>query len=119
MEFTTDKRSVASFLEEFKSLVVRSGKVYVPDRRENERALTKLAINAEIRKQVVLELSVEDYSSGPEPDKDRPGHIWVFGKRVGDTEVYIKLKIADLGDGEIAKCISFHEAMTRISYPFR
>jgi hypothetical protein len=47
---------------------------------------------------------------GPEPDKDKPGEIWKFGKLIEGIEVYIKLKIAQVGKEKIAKCISFHPA---------
>jgi len=34
-------------------------------------------------------------------------------------EVYIKLKIADVGRGKIAKCISFHEAEFPLCFAFK
>ncbi len=63
--------------------------------------------------------SVENYCQGPEPDKDRPGHIWIFGKQVGSEEIYIKLKIAQVGKEKIAKCISFHTSDFPLCYPYR
>jgi hypothetical protein len=56
-------------------------------------------------------------SKGPEPDKDKPGDIWIFGKEIEGKEVYIKLKIAIVGEVRIAKCISFHIANFPLSFP--
>ncbi|GAI73777.1 unnamed protein product [marine sediment metagenome] len=41
----------------------------------------------------------------------------MFGKQIGDTNVYIKLKIAQVGDKKISKCLSFHAANFPICYP--
>jgi hypothetical protein len=60
-----------------------------------------------------------DYSSGPDPDRDIPGDIWVFGKEINGHEVYIKLRIFYDGSEKKGKCISFHEADHPIKYPFR
>ena len=65
-----------------------------------------------------MTLSVENYCEGPNPDRDRPGDIWVFGKPVGTEEIYIKLKIAQVGKEKIAKCLSFHTANFPLCYPF-
>jgi hypothetical protein len=67
----------------------------------------------------VLSLRVEDYSSGPKPDRDEPGQVWEFGKKVGGNEIYIKLKIHDQGRRKVAKCISFHIAVHDVCYPFK
>jgi hypothetical protein len=48
-----------------------------------------------------------------------PGEIWEFGKRIGGNDVYIKLKIAQVGNDKIAKCISFHKAEFPLSYPLK
>ena len=60
-----------------------------------------------------------DYCKGPQPDKDRPGDIWVFGKEIAGSEVYIKLKIAQAGTHKIAKCISFHAAEYPLGCPYK
>jgi len=91
----------------------------VINRLENQQSLADLGLTRENRKDIILSLTVQDYCSGPEPDKDQLGEIWVFGKEVGDHEVYIKLKIADTGSMKIAKCISFHAAMYPLNYPFK
>ena len=65
-----------------------------------------------------MNLTVDDYCEGPEPDKDRPGEVWLFGKRISGKEVYIKLKIAQVGKEPIAKCLSFHPAKHPLCFPF-
>ena len=67
----------------------------------------------------ILGLSVTDYCQGPQPDHDRPGDIWVFGREIADRDVYIKLKIAEVGSDKIAKCISFHAAEHPLCYPYK
>ncbi len=82
-------------------------------------ALAKLGITKKNLREEIMILSVENYCEGPEPDRDRPGDIWVFGKQVGTEEIYIKLKIAQVGQEKIAKCLSFHAANFPLCYPFR
>jgi len=57
-------------------------------------------------------------SKGPEKDRDRKrGNIWEFGAEIDNEEVYIKL--SDDFSRNIAKCISFHKAEFKISYPYK
>jgi hypothetical protein len=37
---------------------------------------------------------------------------------IGNKEVYIKLKIAQVGKEKIAKCLSFHVAEYSLCFPF-
>ena len=67
----------------------------------------------------LFSLSVDDYCHGPDDDRDRPGLIWVFGKRVEGMEIYIKLKLAEVGKEAIAKCLSFHPADFPLCFPLR
>jgi hypothetical protein len=109
---------VALFLREFKELVQDNG-LYVINRQENQQALADLGLTRQQREEIILSLTVEDYCSGPEPDRDQPGEIWVFGKPEAGQELYIKLKIAVAGYQKIAKCISFHTANYILCYPHR
>lgn len=92
----------------------------IPRVINNETAIA-LGLTRETVRQEILQLTADDYHSGPEPDRDRPGDIWVFGKRIEAMEVYIKLKLVkDPETGtEYVKCLSFHEAERRIEYPLR
>ena len=107
---------LAVFLKEFKHLVQTEG-LNMVNRLENQQFLADLGLTKENRKDLILSLTIQDYCSGPEADKDQPGEIWVFGKEVGSQEVYIKLKIAEIGSMKIAKCISFHAARHPLNYP--
>lgn len=109
---------IAFFLKEFKQLVQEGG-LYVVSRLEHQKSLVDLGLTKEACKVEILGLSVTDYCKGPQPDKDRPGDIWVFGKEIAGSEVYIKLKIAQVGTHKIAKCISFHVAEYPLGYPYK
>ena len=69
----------AFFLKEFQQLVQERG-LYVVNRLDHQKSLTDLGLTKEACKIEILGLSVTDYCKGPQPDKDRPGDIWVFGK---------------------------------------
>jgi len=110
---------IAAFLKEFKRLAVAGSVDIFVDRAEYKDAFIELGISKMIAFQELLFLSIENYCSGPEPDKDRPGSIWEFGKNIEGKEVYIKLKIAEIGGTKYAKCISFHKAKFSQCYPFK
>ena len=109
---------VIKFLNEFKIIAKKRGVYFVP-REEFVSTLISLGITRAICKDELLSLSVDDYCRGPENDRDRPGRIWVFGKRFEGRELYIKLKIAKAGKETIAKCLSFHPAEFPLCFPFR
>ncbi len=108
---------VAIFLKEFKEIATQGRGLDIVDRKENLHSLSKLGLTKKNCKNEILSLSVSNYSSGPKPDKDKPGYVWEFGKKIKGKEIYIKLKIADVDTAKIAKCISFHEAEHPIDYP--
>ena len=69
-------------------------------------------------KMTLLGLKVTDYCSGPDEDRDRKGiQIWVFGTKINDHEIYIKL--SDDFRGDQAKCLSFHKAEFPLKKPFK
>jgi len=114
----TTKDAVRAFLREFKSLIKSRDFHALDYRYENDQGLIDLFITKKIRKQELKLLNVLNYSSGPYPDHDQPGNIWVFGKEVRGTEVYLKLKISERPYGNKAICISFHPAERPLIYPF-
>jgi hypothetical protein len=113
------KGGIRDFLMEFKKIMVKGRGLDIVNRRENIDALAKLGLTKKNLKEEIMTLSVRDYCEGPVPDRDRPGDIWVFGKQVGGEEIYIKLKIAQVGKEKVAKCLSFHEANFPLCYPYR
>jgi hypothetical protein len=109
---------ISSFLNEFK-LIAKNRGVYFITRQEFIMTLTSLGITRAICQDELLSLSVEDYCRGPEDDRDRPGQVWIFGRRFEGTELYIKLKLAKVGKETIAKCLSFHPAEFPLCFPLR
>lgn len=112
------KARIRSFLIEFKGIAAKRGIVVIP-RKENIDALAELGLTYADRKHEILSVSVADYCAGPEPDTDKPGQLWIFGKQVGDVTVYIKLKIVVEGELKIAKCLSFHIAKFPMCLPYK
>lgn len=108
---------VASFLKEFKKIATKGRGIDFISRSKNIDSLLKLSLTKKNAREEILSLSVADYCGGPEPDKNKPGEIWEFGKLVEGKEVYIKLKIAQVGQEKIAKCLSFHVAEYPLCFP--
>lgn len=115
----TTQQQVNDFLKEFKAIMTRGSEFYVVERLERNKSVTALGLTRRIVELELLTLSVMDYSSGPEPDKDRPGVVWKFGKIVNSHEIYIKLKTADVKGTKKAICVSFHEAEYPLNYPLK
>jgi hypothetical protein len=113
------KSGIRNFLIEFKKIVVTGRGLDIVPRRENLDALSDLGLTKKNLKEEILALSVQDYCEGPEPDRDRPGEIWIFAKHIAGKEIYIKLKIAQVGKEKIAKCLSFHAASFPLCFPYR
>ena len=108
-----------SFLAEFKEVVSSGRGLDLIPRAETNDTLHELGLTKKNVVDEILDLSVYDYSAGPLPDRDRPGSVWVLGREIFGREIYIKLKIAQVGANRIAKCISFHEADYPLNYPLR
>jgi hypothetical protein len=113
------KATIRDFLMEFKSIVVTGRGLDIVNRRENIDSLAKLGLTKKNLKEEVMTLSVENYCEGPEPNRDRSGDVWIFGKQIAGKEIYVKLKIAQVGKFKIAKCLSFHAANFPLCYPYR
>lgn len=112
-------QAVREFLLEFKQIVTEGSGVDIVPRAETRPTLAHLGLTMANLEELLLGLSVADYCEGPEPDRDRPGDVWVFGREIEGQEVYIKLKVAQVGNHRIAKCISFHIARYPLKYPHR
>jgi hypothetical protein len=119
----TTREEVASFLKRVKRGIVQSGadppRFLVLHRDKNSATMTRLEYTSADVKNAILELSVEDYCSGPDPDPDVRGEVWVFGKRVQELEVYVKLKLFGDSRAEGVRLISFHKAEAPLAYPLR
>ncbi len=115
----TGKWHVTLFLNEFKK--AWPPRCFVVIRDKNKQSLVELNLTPELRKEIILSLTPQDYISGPEPDEDKPGdEVWIFGKKLSEADgIYIKLKIFTVSGKHIGKCISFHRAEKTLLYPFR
>ena len=71
---------IRDFLLQFKKIMVTGRGLEIVNRRENIEALARLGLTKKNLREEIMTLSVENYCEGPEPDRDRPGDIWVFGK---------------------------------------
>ncbi len=114
-----EKEVVRRFLREFKQIATTGRGVDIVARRKNMQSLAQLGLTKRNCIAIILGFSVEDYCDGPKPDKDRPGAIWEFGQVIEEKEVYIKLKIAQVGEVKLAKCLSFHIAEHQLCFPYR
>jgi len=111
------REQIHTFLIEFKKVVTQGSGVMLVPRHDSKVTLSHLGITKRNLEEILLTLSVDNYSSGPEADKDKGGDIWVFGKQIRGYEIYIKLKVAEVSGTKIAKCISFHIAKHPMEYP--
>ncbi len=107
----------AQKLQEIKKAATSASGVYLVPREDTLATLQRLGLTKKNLEEILLSLSVADYCSGPEADRDREGQLWIFGKRLRGHEIYIKLKVAMVAGKKIAKCISFHIAKYPLSYP--
>ena len=118
----TVRKDVAAFLHLFKGCVML-GRYHVRSRAKNRQALLDLDMSAEERRQVLLRLEPEDYVSGPTPDHTNSTlDVWEFGKTVGGTAVYIKLRVAPdpcQKNAHHALVWSFHAAERALKYPLK
>lgn len=112
------KEDVEKFLENFYVKVKIFGIRFRDDRGKNLNTLAELEIIPHMRETVVMSLKWNDYSDGPIIDELNKGaEMWVFGKDVKGTEVYIKITMGEPNSHTI--CISFHTAEHPMEYPLK
>ena len=109
---------VRTFLLAFKAAAAGGG-VHLAPRHDALATLEYLGLTKRNQEEILLGLSVADYSDGPVEDRTHPGELWVFGTQVKGEELYIKLKLAEAGDRKVAKCVSFHIAQRPLRYPLK
>lgn len=112
------KHEVEHFLSIFKTKTKIFQIIFWNDRGKNAQALLDLEISPGKRKEIIEKLTLEDYSQGPlEEQMSGIAPMWVFGKKVKETEVYIKISMGRENMQTI--CISFHKAEYSMNYPFK
>jgi hypothetical protein len=114
------RSEIEAFLVRVRNVLRNPQRFDLIPRAGTNATIIALGLTREALRQEILALEVEDYHTGPQPDHDRPGDIWIFGRQIEDTEVYIKLKLVKdpVTKVEHLKCLSFHKARFRMRYPF-
>lgn len=113
-----DRDEVRRFLRSFKALVRKRNLSFLPNEKTSQTQIS-LGLTRKHCIEEILDLSVLDYSSGPDTDHDKPGFLWIFGKVVNSHEIYVKLKIVETNDREEPLCLSFHIAEKPLYHPFK
>lgn len=114
----SDKLSVKSYLQELKQVIGIWGIIFSNRPKNSIQHLADLSITANMRKEIILNLKVEDYSEGPIEETQQGGtEMWVFGKVIKNQEIYIKVTISKITGSPV--CISFHKAEFPMSFPFK
>jgi hypothetical protein len=110
---------VKEFLLRFRCIVGDPSRLFLLRKHpgsDNLACLLELGWTEAQAKAEVFRLTVENYSKGPESDRDREGQeVWVFCREIQSREVYIKLVVTQ--DGR-AKLLSFHFAKHPMQKPF-
>ena len=70
------RKQIHTFLVEFKKAVTRGSGVMLVPRHDTRVTLSHLGITKRNLEEILLTLSVDNYSSGPEADRDKGGDIW-------------------------------------------
>ena len=109
---------IRGFLKDFKGLMAENYYTIKGSHKKNLDTLALIGITTFQRDDIIRQLKVEDYCSGPSEDEYKPkDNLWVFGKSIDEHEIYIKLKI-DLNRNQ-AICLSFHISEYPMRYPFK
>jgi len=111
------EEGVLNFLREWKK-ACDLYKISFVNRPKNLESIKQLGLTVTGAKELLRHLTVQDYVAGPKADKDKPGEVWEFGLLINGIEVYVKVKLFEFNDEKKAKCISFHSAEHRLSFPF-
>ncbi|MHB8484028.1 MAG: toxin [Nitrospiria bacterium] len=115
----SEKWQVELFLHEFRNSWPPDH--FVVPRDKNNSTLAELGLTPLQRMEAVLSLTTSNYIKGPVLDDDNSQtDIWIFGTKIQEVEIYIKLKIFTTGKGiRSGKCISFHKAEFPLNFPLK
>ncbi|TFW48020.1 hypothetical protein [Bacillus sp. 005/A4HT-01/001] len=106
--------AVKRVIHSLKEAKTNEGRIIVRITRKTEEFLGKIGWKEIHIKQELSELTLKNYSNGPENNQGnsgtKKGQIWVFGRKIKNFNVYIKLHLVPLEGKETRfVCISFHE----------
>jgi len=116
-----NKEQIERFLKEFQERMKWSCPpiIYIDRYKNNLQELATIDITGNQRDEIIRGLTYIDYMEGPYENKTKgQGDVWVFGKAVKGTDLYIKIYINTiLGKSNI--CISFHISEESNTYPLK
>ena len=108
------KQEVEQFLNQFNIKFDVWGIFYL-NRDKNNEALKALGFTAKARDEIVRQLKSDDYVETLQADFFN--EMWVFGRDVDGSELYIKIALGQPNSNTI--CISFHVAEHPIKYVYK
>lgn len=108
------KQEVEQFLNQFGIKFDIWGIFYL-DRDKNLEALKALGITQQARDEIVRQVRSDDYVESLAADFFN--EMWVFGKDMDGTELYIKIALGQPNNCTV--CISFHLAEHPIRYAYK
>lgn len=115
-----DKENIIKFLSDFRERMrwINPPIIYLDQRdKNNVQLLASLDITGNKRDGIIKELTFLDYMEGPyENNFKGQGDVWVFGKEIKGTDVYIKIYINTVLNRPNI-CISFHISEYPNLYP--
>lgn len=104
-----NKAMLSSFLKDIKKNISLGNFRLVEGRRKNVEFLRKYGLLPEDSKDIILELTCDDYYKGPEEDRDGyEGIIYVFknSEIIDEATLYIKIRY---NPPDEVVCISLHD----------
>jgi len=116
------RQEVEALLRDFKA-AIKLGHSGFKQRRKTEEGLIELGLTRQQCWEIISNLRVDNYCSGPQPDHADPSRdVWVFGHNVEGTEIYIKLRPAPDPKRRTVQyglVWSFHPAERPMKYPLK
>jgi len=110
---------VEAFLKALREAISKNG-LQVIAHASNNQALIDLGLTPKLREEIILNLQADNYAKGPLPDdQGMPGDVWIFGCKVNNREVYVKIKLVEVNGEKYAKCLSFHPSQHALDYPLK
>jgi len=109
-----------SFLSQVRKVAASPGGFVLIRRSKNMQALAEYGLPRDFPKQVVMKLSIRNYSY-TDKDVNGSGEVWIFGGKIMDVPFYIKIKLETIDGRSIVKCLSFHpeDSPPPLTFPYK
>lgn len=121
MNPTPTPDAIEQFLQAFKAKVNTFEVIFLNERPKNSvKSLLAVGFSPANRRALLLDLKFDDYAQGPLVDKVTKLPLWVFGRRVNEIDLYIKIHMGLSGKPTV--CVSFHEEDKEkdpLTFPYR